>query len=411
MHVDRFPKFLQSTFRPQRSRFSRTGFDHFRYLIVALLINVRSTKLSHLSQAIPNQGHRTSHARFLLSEWDAPGMLSAQAERIIRQMRPGKHETIYLLIDDTRIKKRGKKMDGVSKIWDQKTHSFIRGHVVITAAIVFRGVTIPWAIELWIPKAEAGASYRKLTEMAVAMIKRFPKLLDTKVRVLFDAAYLAIQVTKACESRGFTWFSVAARNRNLFRRGKKKKIKELAPGVLRYQGRRVRMKRSRGWRWMRIASVVGTLGRTGEVQLVCSKRSGPSSKELLSVVTNELNMKPREIIATYEKRWNIEVLFKELRNSLGLGEYQVLSRTAIERHLHLSCAAHQTLTHQAIMEEGAQAKQKNKEVILPTLNQRLQNLRQRVNRDRTERLLNRIKDNKLKSKIRSYLLKEAAVAA
>ncbi len=411
MQCDQIPKFLQSTFRSQSRWFSRIGFNHFRFLIVALLINARPTKLSHLASAIPNQGHRTSQARFLSSDWDAPGVLASQAERIIHQMMPGKREAIYLLIDDTRIRKRGKRMDAISKIWDQKTHSFMRGHIVVTAAIYFRGVTIPWAIELWIPKAHAGSKYRKLTQIAVDLIKRFPRLGDTKVRVLFDAAYLAIHVTKACESRDFKWFSVAARNRNLFRRGKKKQIKELAPGVLRYHGHCIRVKRSRGWRWMRIASVIGALGKTGEVRLVCSKRSGPSSKELLSVVTNEINMKPRDIVVTYEKRWNIEVLFKELRNSLGLGEYQVLSRTAIERHLHLSCLAHQTLTHQAIMEEGAQAKQENKDVILPTLNQQIQKFRQCVNRDRTNRLINRIKDKKLKSKLRSYLLKEAAVAA
>ena len=57
-----------------------------------------------------------------------------------------------------------------------------------------------WAIELWIPKSQAGDRYRKLTEMAVAMIKRFPNLMDTQVRVLFDAAYLANHVVKACES-------------------------------------------------------------------------------------------------------------------------------------------------------------------------------------------------------------------
>ncbi len=105
------------------------------------------------------------------------------------------------------------------------------------------------------------------------------------------------------------------------------------------------------------------------------------------------------------------MLFKELRTTLGLGEYQVLSRTAIERHLHLSCVAHQTLTHQAIKEEGAKAKQKNKDVALPTLNQQLQDFRQRVNRDRTERLLARIKDKKLKSKTRKYLLQESPVEA
>lgn len=411
MHVERFPSFLQSTFRPQRKLFSKAGFEHFRFLVVALVINVRSTKLSHLTLAIPTHGHRTSHARFLMSEWDAAGMLAAQAIRIIRQMKPQKGEPLYLLIDDTRIKKRGKKMDGVSKIWDPKSHCFVHGHIVVSAAIQFRGVTIPWAIDLWLPKAHAGRSYRKLTEIAAALIGRFPDLAETTIRVLFDAAYLADRVVRTCESRGFTWFSVAARNRNLIRRGTKKKIKELAPGVLRYHGQRVRLKRSRGWRWMRIASVVGTLGRTGEVRLVVSKRSKRGGRELLSVVTNEVTMKPRQILATYERRWSIEVLFKELRTSLGLGEYQVLRRTAIERHLHLSCAAHQTLTHQALKDEGAQATQKDKEVVLPALGDRIQSFRQRVNRDRTDRMLNQIKDKKLKQKVRYYLLQEAPVAA
>ena len=195
---------------------------------MGLLINARPTKLSHLASAIPNQGHRTSHARFLASDWDAPGVLAAQAERIIRQMQPGKGEATYLLIDDIRIRKCGKTMDAVSKIWDQKTHSFMRGHVVVTAAIYFRGVSIPWAVELWIPKAQAGSEYRKLSQIAVSLIQRFPQLGNTKVRVLFDAAYLAVHVTKACESRGFTWFSVAARNRNLFRRGNHSPLRDLS---------------------------------------------------------------------------------------------------------------------------------------------------------------------------------------
>ena len=225
MQCDQIPKFLQSTFRSQSRWFSRIGFNHFRFLIVALLINARPTKLSHLASAIPNQGHRTSQARFLSSDWDAPGVLASQAERIIHQMMPGKREAIYLLIDDTRIRKRGKRMDAISKIWDQKTHSFMRGHIVVTAAIYFRGVTIPWAIELWIPKAHAGSKYRKLTQIAVDLIKRFPRLGDTKVRVLFDAAYLAIHVTKACESRDFKWFSVAARNPTCFVVARKSKSK------------------------------------------------------------------------------------------------------------------------------------------------------------------------------------------
>ena len=335
-----------------------------------------------------------------MSEWEAAGVVASAAWNTIQSMRPQAGEPIYLMIDDTRIKKRGKKMEGVSKIWDQKSHAFVHGHIVIMAAILFRGISIPWSIDLWIPKAQAGTNYRKLNQIAASMINEFPSRFGLEVRVLFDAAYLAPPVIRACESKGFAWYSVAARNRNLIRGNRKQKLKDIAPGVLRYSGKRVRMRRSRGWRWLRIASTDGELGRTGLVRMVFSKRSRQSDKELLCVVTNELKQKPREIISIYEKRWSIEVLFKELRTSLGLCDYQVISRLAIVRYLHLCCAAHQMLTHQALKDEGAQAKEKNKEVVLPSLNQRIDVFRQKVNSDRVTALLSRIRDDNVKRKIR-----------
>lgn len=411
MYVERIPRFLQSVFSKHSRHFSRIGFNHFRILIVSLAINARKGKLVHLAGAAPKHGHRTSHARFLVSEWEAAGVIASGAWNTIQSMKPQAGESVYLMIDDTRIKKRGKKMEGVSKIWDQKSHAFMHGHVVILAAILFRGVSIPWAIDLWIPKAQAGKKYRKLNQIAAAMINAFPTQFGLEVRVLFDAAYLAPPVIRACESKGFHWYSVAARNRNLIRDNRKQKLQDIAPGILRYSGRRVRMRRSRGWRWLRIASTDGELGRTGPVRIVFSKRSHQSSKELLCVVTNELKQSPREIISIYEKRWSIEVLFKELRTSLGLCDYQVISRLAIVRYLHLCCAAHQMLTHQAIKDEGAQAQEKNKEVVLPSLNQRMDVFRQKVNNDRITALLSRIKDENVKRKIRRFLIHEAAVAA
>jgi hypothetical protein len=103
-------------------------------LVIALLINAGSSKLFHLANAAPDSGHRTSHARFL-SDWDAAGVLASQAWRIVQAMKPRAGEHLYLMIDDTRIAKRGKMMDGISKILDQKTHSFTNGHIVVMAAI------------------------------------------------------------------------------------------------------------------------------------------------------------------------------------------------------------------------------------------------------------------------------------
>src|SRR3974390_452879 len=93
--------------------------------------------------------HRTSMARFLAtSSWDAPALLTTVVLSTLRWLRPRAGEFIYLLIDDTRISNRGRKMAGVKKIWDHAQQRFVRGHMVVTAAVVFRSITLPWRFHL-----------------------------------------------------------------------------------------------------------------------------------------------------------------------------------------------------------------------------------------------------------------------
>ena len=399
-----FPRFLQSVLEPIYGSLTKPQRGHLRWFLYALLVSPRKVKLANIAVTAPRGGHRTSCGAFLRSDWDAPSLLEQQAMRTLRQMNPQANEVIYLIIDDTRIEKRGRKMDAVTKIYDHKTLRFIRGHMVVTAALMFRGVVIPWKIDLWIPRDQAGVAYRKINQIAAEMINQllFPKGL--KVRVLFDAFYLAMNVVRACESRGFTWFSVASKNRKMIRRHcRTRAIKEFAPGVLKHQSRRIRLRRVRCWRWMRIAKVDGTLGRVGKVRMVLSKRPRDPWKKTLAVVTNETGLEARKIMLIYEKRWNIEVLFKELRNSLGFCDYQVLSRHAIERHLHLCCMAHLVLTHHALKDVGAQAKEKDTEVTLPHLNERLESLRNSIRREQSKNFLKRVKNRDARKQLREFL--------
>ena len=404
MDGGRFPKVLQALFAPCCKQLSKPQFSHLRWFIFALIMSSRRAKLSHIAAVAPRGGHRTSCGSFLSAEWDAPSLLEAHVLASLRQMRPRAGEIVYLLLDDTRLEKRGKKMDAVSKIYDHKTRRFVHGHIVVTAAVMFRGVVLPWRIELWLPKHFAGATYRKLTQMAAEMIRQFQPPAELKTRVLFDAFYLAPNVIRACESRGFHWFSVASKNRKLHRAHcQTRAIRDFAPGVLKHQSRWVRLRRARSWRWLRIAAADGTMNRIGRVRLVLSKRPGDPWKKTLAVVTSEHRLDARKIMEIFEKRWNIEVLFKELRNSLGLTHYQVLSRNAIERHLHLCCLAHLTLTHHSLRAAGDKAKQKDAEVSLPPMNERLAMLRASIHHDQTQSLLRQIKNRRLRETVRNFL--------
>src|SRR5205809_2871944 len=269
--ISRLASFLQCFFRPFRRRLSDDQFRHLWSFVLALVVNLRAAKLLHLSNLVPAAGHRTRHGAFCAQgNWDAPALLHDGAIDLLGGMKPRAGEVTYLILDDNRIAKRGRKMDHVSKIWDHKQQRFVHGHIVLTCVICFRGVVIPWRIDLWKPKGHSGPPrYRKLTDMAAQMIKDFAAAAPAglKVRVLFDAFYLCPIVSKACVSKGFFFFSVAQRGRNFTtRNGKKRKIARLMPGLIRHQGKTVRMKRRRGKHaTLRIAAVDGHLARIGKV--------------------------------------------------------------------------------------------------------------------------------------------------
>jgi SRSO17 transposase len=391
MIIDHLPSFLKRFFTPLQAQVSKPQYGHLWTLVLGMIVNVRSSKLVHLSRVTPRSTHRTAHGSFLNhADADVPALLEQRTCAALAAMKPQAGETIYLILDDHRIAKRGRKMARISKIWEHKSQRFVRGHIVLFAAICFRGVVLPWRLTLQKPKGQPGPRYRKLTDLAAQMIRAFaPPASGMKVRVLFDAFYLCPALTRACESKGYSYFSVAAKNR-CFRatqaRGRGRQIGLLAPGLLRHRGKNVRMKRSRGVAKLRIASLDGHLSRIGAVHMVLSKRPGERWRTTVAIVTSEAGLDARQIVSIYELRWNIEVLFKELEVDLGLGDYQVLSEEGILKHLHLCCLAHLVLTHHAMEGVGAQARKANKKVCLPTMNQRLEKLRSEIRREQVQKL-------------------------
>jgi SRSO17 transposase len=391
---------LQVLTRPQRS--------HLVGLVLAL-VSGSTAKLRPLAERSTAARHRTCVGRFLaVSEWDEAALLAAQYSDVLRRLRLRRGDSIELILDDTRFAKRGRKMDDISRLWDHAHARFAHGHTLLVAAVRARGVTLPWALRLWLPKRSAGRHYQKLTDMAAQLIVQFQPPKGVRVNVLFDAAFLCPQVTKACESRGFHWYSVAVRSRRFWREKRERfeKIQQFGPGILKHRGRRVRLKRVRGWRWMKIAAERGALPRIGPAQLVFSKRPREPWKNMIAVVTSDLRVTPRQAIAMYERRWAIEVLFKELR-SLGLGAYQMLHRKGIVRHWHLVCLAHLALTHHAIKAIDDTAQKLKDEIPLATLQHRLDALRRQLRDDHIRGFTQRIRSTRVRRKVQEFLARAA----
>ncbi|MDI6841073.1 MAG: transposase [bacterium] len=62
--------------------------------------------------------------------------------------------------------------------------------------------------------------------------------------------------------------------------------------------------------------------------------------EVSVIVTNHTGLEDREIFARYKRRWEIECVFRELKDNFYFDQYQVRSLTGITRHWHLCFLAY-----------------------------------------------------------------------
>jgi SRSO17 transposase len=373
--IGRFPPFGKRFFRRVRKLIGSCHFAHFWRAVAAIAAMQGRRSLKKIEAACRNHHSRQSIGFFLTkAHWDAPQVLADTALDTLRTLgwKPG--DPLDLVLDDTQKKKRGKQMDALSKIFLHAEKVYAQGHTILGCALVYRGVVLPYAVRLWMPKsccatrqgADEGESveYRKLTEMAGEIIADFPL---PKVTVLFDSYYLCPNVTRACEAKKYHYVGVAKKNRNFFPDGRdrdKRKLATYGPNLL---GRLGRTTSLRGKKY-RLAERVGRLSKLGRVKLVFSRRG--REKSWIAMATNATRWGAVRVLNHYLDRWPIEVLFKESKQYLGLGDYQVLRYRGIERYLCLVLIAHLLLTHLGAAAHGAQAETKASQPLdLPSVPQ------------------------------------------
>lgn len=368
--------------------------------------------LRKIDAACRNHHTRQSIGFFLTqAHWKAPEILAETALDTLRQLGWKSGMAVDLIFDDTQKRKRGKLMDAVSKIFLHAEKIYAQGHTILGCAIIFRNVVIPYAVRLWTTKSFAETThqssydgepieYCKLTDMVGTIIRDLP-LAD--VTVLFDSYYLCPAVTGACQSKKYRYVGVAKKNRNFFPDGRdrdKRKLSKYGRNVLKRDGRWTSVEgKSYG-----LAERVGRLSTLGRVKLVFSRRS--REKSWICMATNETRWGAKRVLSHYLNRWPIEVLFKESKQYLGLGDYQVLRYRGIERYLCLVLIAHLLLTHLAATEPGAQAHNTTKPIDLGSTPQRQQMLRSKIWDDTINTMETGSRNRRIGKKLKQMILLE-----
>jgi SRSO17 transposase len=384
--IGRIPRKTQGFFSRLAGQFSGPAWKHFCGLVMAITVGHCST-IERLAKLLRNSTHRTNHGEFL---WRNPWHESAVMEQIALGMLLSLYRRnggkCYFIIDETQTLKRAKKMAGVGKLFHHATGKYGTGHTIVKVCLWYRGVTIPWGSWLWLKREDAGKQdfpFLKLTELAALAIHNADLPGKLNVTVLFDCYYLCPVVVDACRCRGWHYVGVGKGNRNFTVSGRKHKLESYGRNVLRRGGRWCGLQGLRKSGTYRLAERVGQMKKLGEVKVVFSRRRG--DRKILALVTDDLRASMKTVVADYLKRWAIELLIKDEKQQLGLGDYRVLRYRAVVRHLHLVDIAYACLTHVALNEQGAQGRKNNTKVLrLPPISQLKTRMRQLVWREALE---------------------------
>ena len=350
------PRKLKSFFGGVEPLFEKRQWPHFTTLVLVFAMAHGRRNIRHLNRFLEDQEHRQRHHDFLVqSPWDGAEVVRTLARFILNSMAPKQGELLELLVDLSHAAKRGKTMEAAHRYFDPVTKSYQFGHAFLLCILRFRGVVIPWAVRLWLPRkfcrserAKAlGLKFRNSNQLAAEIIRDFPEDLAGffRVRVLFDCGFLNKEVVSACKARDFRFISVAKSNRVFFPfcQSGKRRVSTYGPGVIRTHGKTIKLPGYRGPAKFRIATRTGHMHGIGMVQVVFSKRLSDGS--FVALVTDDTDLPARDVVIGYRGRWPIEVTLKILKQCLGLGQYQTTRHEGLIHHLHLCLISFQLLTN------------------------------------------------------------------
>jgi hypothetical protein len=361
--------------------FSRPQFQHFVIVLVGLLLCQGKRTLTGLLSCVAVRSSLASLSRFVSeAPWSSSEVATTWKKRFDRALAPkvaqhhAQHRaaqprrvgrpkasvvTGYLIGDDSTCHKmRGKKMEGIGYHYSTTASQTVKDHSLVQSLYVLLGRRCPLEPRLYRQKKTCqaeGVSFASKVELMEALINEFEPVATAATHVLLDGWYSAKRIWKAARGRGF----------------------EITTGLKGNRLVRIREKGARGgWQWISLEAYAKRLtdedyqevvwprqdgsGRTvfvhvtttavqklGRVQLILVRQKrGDKLSEPRFWAASDLRADTQTLVGHLAARWDIEVLFADAKELLGLDHYQVMSAQALIRFWTLVLAAYVFLEEQ-----------------------------------------------------------------
>lgn len=370
---------------------AETGLKHLARtmilrVVVAFIMHRGRMSCSQAAGSIAAEAiHRGELTRFMARpRWQKQDFNGSLRQTLLRR-ECGRGKFLFL-IDATLVSQAGKKTQNTystgnrgrhpakgrrynkKKVVYKKVHSFTFG-LLITPS----GMRIPFQTPHYTKEycQERGLEHRTTAESAADMIRMLPLPVDADVIVLGDTAYDARVVRDACREKGYLWIFPANPERvyegptgqrpNV--RSRLKDWTSLSLTTIRLQastGKYAAYRRLSPWRvGLKLKPRVyyayqekSDVRNVGCVRLVFSTMKPDLAKatpdDVKILMTNAMDLSTRDVIELYSLRWQIELLFKEMKSTLGFAQYSFHDFHAVKAWVEMAITTVLFLEHERI---------------------------------------------------------------
>jgi hypothetical protein len=291
----------------------------FCWLLIALIRDPGKGTLKGLQAYLPpTLKYWTTLRMIRSSQWDAEAVVDDMATATLRALPPPTDGVLYLIGDSTLKDKRGRKhpLGHTTRHSEHDPYTF-GFEMVLLIASWGRG-RVPVALAPIDPKIKGHQNI-----LFRQMLKDFvPPAWVRQVVVVADAGFAANATLHLITEIHYTYVFAMPRTRK-FTNGKHlRDLVQHLPKSCYY--RRASHKPDGHRRDYWVFTRRATLHNLGDVTLVLSKkRRNDGPKGVKIIVTNLTEASAGAILSMYAWRWGVEVMFKELKSGLHLGQMQV----------------------------------------------------------------------------------------
>lgn len=164
------------------------SFEAFKHLHVGMISPIKRKTLPEIAKVVGLDQEQALHHFLTKSPWEIKELRKQRLDLILQVL---KGRRIFLIIDETGDKKKGKKTDYVNRQYLGKLGKIDNGIVAVTAWGLINNITFPIIFEVYKPKErlKAGDTYRSKPEIAAQMVREIKQMGFEIELVLADSLY------------------------------------------------------------------------------------------------------------------------------------------------------------------------------------------------------------------------------